>query len=107
MYCFSFNFVATSVTWLLMQVEFLALALIVVYVGAVLVLFLFVVMMIDVDETVEQNQVTNVAYCCFIWSSDDCHASMALWQNISACRGSSAGPLPVSYSSVQVLGDAL
>ncbi len=42
-------FFASSVLWMLMQAEFLALALIVVYVGAVMTLFLFVVMMLDLD----------------------------------------------------------
>lgn len=43
------TFIASSVLWLLLNIEFLALALIVIYVGAVMVLFLFVVMMLDVD----------------------------------------------------------
>ena len=42
-------FFASSVLWLLMEAEFLALALIFVYVGAVMTLFLFVVMMLDLD----------------------------------------------------------
>lgn len=43
------TFITSSVLWLLLNIEFLALALIVIYVGAVMVLFLFVVMMLDVD----------------------------------------------------------
>lgn len=43
------TFLATAVTWLLLQAEFLAITLVLVYVGAVMVLFLFVVMMLDVD----------------------------------------------------------
>jgi len=42
-------FFASSVLWMLMQAEFLALVLIFVYVGAVMTLFLFVVMMIRLD----------------------------------------------------------
>jgi NADH-quinone oxidoreductase subunit J len=42
-------FFATSVLWLLIEAEFLALALIFVYIGAVMTLLLFVVMMLDLD----------------------------------------------------------
>lgn len=48
-------FFASSVLWMLMQAEFLALALIVVYVGAVMTLFLFVVMMLDLDLVPERE----------------------------------------------------
>ena len=40
-------FFCSSVLWLMIQAEFLALVLIFVYVGAVMTLFLFVVMMIN------------------------------------------------------------
>jgi NADH-quinone oxidoreductase subunit J len=42
-------FVQSSVLWLLLEAEFLAIALVLVYVGAVMVLFLFVVMMLDIN----------------------------------------------------------
>ena len=42
-------FVQSSVLWLLIEAEFLAIALVLVYVGAVMVLFLFVVMMLDIN----------------------------------------------------------
>lgn len=42
-------FFASSVLWMLLQAEFLALALIFVYIGAVMTLFLFVVMMLNLD----------------------------------------------------------
>lgn len=42
-------FFASSVLWILLQAEFLALVLIFVYVGAVMTLFLFVVMMLNID----------------------------------------------------------
>lgn len=45
-------FFASSVLWMLLQAEFLALVLIFVYVGAVMTLFLFVVMMLDIDKIV-------------------------------------------------------
>lgn len=42
-------FFASSILWLLVNAEFLALILILVYVGAVMTLFLFVVMMLNID----------------------------------------------------------
>ncbi len=44
-----FAFVQSSVLWLLIEAEFLAIVLVLVYVGAVMVLFLFVVMMLDIN----------------------------------------------------------
>jgi NADH-quinone oxidoreductase subunit J len=42
-------FLASSVLWILVNAEFLALILVLVYVGAVMTLFLFVVMMLNID----------------------------------------------------------
>ncbi len=42
-------FFASSILWMMLQAEFLALVLIFVYVGAVMTLFLFVVMMLNID----------------------------------------------------------
>ena len=42
-------FFASSVLWILLEAEFLALVLIFVYGGAVMTLFLFVVMMLNID----------------------------------------------------------
>ena len=44
-------FSCSSVLWLLLEAEFLAIVLVLVYVGAVMVLFLFVVMMLDINLT--------------------------------------------------------
>ncbi|MGE3919947.1 MAG: NADH-quinone oxidoreductase subunit J [Gammaproteobacteria bacterium] len=44
------GFFATSVLWILLEAEFLALILLLVYVGAVMTLFLFVVMMLNLDQ---------------------------------------------------------
>lgn len=44
-----FAFFTTSILWILVQAEFLALILVLVYVGAVMTLFLFVVMMLNID----------------------------------------------------------
>ncbi|HEX5056146.1 MAG TPA: NADH-quinone oxidoreductase subunit J [Gammaproteobacteria bacterium] len=43
------TFACSSVLWMLLEAEFLAIALVLVYVGAVMVLFLFVVMMLDIN----------------------------------------------------------
>ncbi|CAM2754681.1 NADH-quinone oxidoreductase subunit J [Legionella worsleiensis] len=43
------TFFASSVLWILVTAEFLALILVLVYVGAVMTLFLFVVMMLNID----------------------------------------------------------
>ncbi|OGV35990.1 MAG: NADH:ubiquinone oxidoreductase subunit J [Legionellales bacterium RIFCSPHIGHO2_12_FULL_35_11] len=42
-------FISSSVLWILVYAEFLALILVLVYVGAVMTLFLFVVMMLNID----------------------------------------------------------
>ena len=52
-----FTFFASSVLWILMHSEFLALILVLVYVGAVMTLFLFVVMMLDIDVEVKATKV--------------------------------------------------
>lgn len=44
-----FSFFNSSILWMLLEAEFLAIVLVLVYVGAVMVLFLFVVMMLDVN----------------------------------------------------------
>jgi NADH-quinone oxidoreductase subunit J len=43
------TFFASSILWMLVEAEFLALILVLVYVGAVMTLFLFVVMMLNID----------------------------------------------------------
>lgn len=45
-----FAFICSSILWILVQAEFLALILVLVYVGAVMTLFLFVVMMLNIDR---------------------------------------------------------
>lgn len=48
-------FFASSVLWMLLDMEFLALILVLVYVGAVMTLFLFVVMMLNMHRA-EKNE---------------------------------------------------
>lgn len=50
-------FFASSVLWILVNAEFLALILVLVYVGAVMTLFLFVVMMLNIDVEVMKTHV--------------------------------------------------
>src|SRR3990167_810730 len=54
--CLVLAFFASSVLWMLMQAEFLALVLIFVYVGAVMTLFLFVVMMLRTDPIISKTR---------------------------------------------------
>lgn len=49
------TFFSSSILWMLLQAEFLALVLIFVYVGAVMTLFLFVVMMLNLDIAPRQK----------------------------------------------------
>lgn len=49
-------FIASSVLWILLESEFLALVLVLVYVGAVMTLFLFVVMMLNLDISPKKAQ---------------------------------------------------
>lgn len=50
-----FSIFCSSVLWMLLEAEFLALALIFVYVGAVMTLFLFVVMMLNMATDPQQE----------------------------------------------------
>lgn len=59
-------FFSSSVLWMLMQAEFLALVLIFVYVGAVMTLFLFVVMMIHIDQSELKQRVVRYYPAGFI-----------------------------------------
>ena len=49
------TFIFTSIIWLILEAEFLAMTLILIYVGAVMVLFLFVIMMLDIEEIIKKS----------------------------------------------------
>lgn len=51
-----FTFFCSSILWLLVNAEFLALILVLVYVGAVMTLFLFVIMMVNTDIELQQTR---------------------------------------------------
>ena len=54
-------FFTSSVLWMLVQAEFLALILVLVYVGAVMTLFLFVVMMLNIDiESMKKHFIRHI-----------------------------------------------
>ncbi len=56
-----FAFFCSSVLWILVRAEFLALILVLVYVGAVMTLFLFVVMMLNIDiESMKKHFIRHV-----------------------------------------------
>ena len=48
-------FFTSSVLWLMVHAEFLALVLVLVYVGAVMTLFLFMVMMLNIDVEISKT----------------------------------------------------
>ncbi|MBT8061400.1 MAG: NADH-quinone oxidoreductase subunit J [Gammaproteobacteria bacterium] len=54
-------FFNSSILWMLLEAEFLAIVLVLVYVGAVMVLFLFVVMMLDINVASERQGFTRYA----------------------------------------------
>jgi len=62
------TFISTSIIWLLLESEYLALVLILLYVGAVMVLFLFVVMMLNNDEIEKKNSRTLKEYIIAFFS---------------------------------------
>lgn len=62
-------FLTSSVLWMLVHAEFLALILVLVYVGAVMTLFLFVVMMLNIDvESAGSHSVRHLPIGVFIVS---------------------------------------
>ena len=56
-------FFASSILWILVSAEFLALILVLVYVGAVMTLFLFVIMMLNIDR--ESQRIHFLRYAPF------------------------------------------
>ena len=59
-------FLCTTVLWLLLEAEFLALALIFVYIGAVMTLFLFMVMMMNVSQYLAEDQFGWLTCACVV-----------------------------------------
>ncbi len=103
-------FVASSVLWLLLEAEFLAIALVLVYVGAVMVLFLFVVMMLDVDVAALGSR-----YVRYLWFGVPIAAIMLLEilvvvlgpENFGLELFARPDPRPADYSNTGELGMVL
>ena len=102
-------FFQSSMLWLLLEAEFLAVVLVLVYVGAVMVLFLFVVMMLDINVEEMREGFTR-----YVWIGAAVAAGMVaeIWY-VLRISGEELGfaeapaPLPADYSSAKELGAVL
>jgi len=102
-------FVTSSVLWMLLEAEFLAVVLVLVYVGAVMVLFLFVIMMLDVNVEELREGFTRYAPIGIVV------ALLMLAELISVFWLRNAGlqvlssppPHPAGYSNTKELGAVL
>ncbi len=103
------TFVLVACTWLLLEVEYLALVLVVVYVGAVMVLFMFVVMMLDTE--VEAKKASIVRHWPFALVIGVLVIALLVWAVGPVHFGLKVVPAPASYpadySSIAVLGQLL
>ncbi|MGI9331365.1 MAG: NADH-quinone oxidoreductase subunit J [Gammaproteobacteria bacterium] len=102
-------FVTSSVLWLLLEAEFLAVVLVLVYVGAVMVLFLFVIMMLDVNLVQLREGYTRYAplggLVALILAAE---LIGVIWFRADGLPdGGSLTPRPAGYSNTEVLGTAL
>jgi NADH-quinone oxidoreductase subunit J len=107
--CLIVGFVASSVLWLLLEAEFLAIVLVLVYVGAVMVLFLFVVMMLDINvATLREGFVKFAPLAAIFAGIIVLELVMVFWFRSEGLPvGATLEPRPVGYSSTAVLGEAL
>jgi NADH-quinone oxidoreductase subunit J len=103
------TFACSSVLWLLLEAEFLAIALVLVYVGAVMVLFLFVVMMLDINiESLREG------FARYLWVGALVAVALAtvMWRMLDSgpfgadAMAPPAGK-PADYSNTQELGRVL
>ena len=103
------TFVLVACTWLLLEVEYLALVLVVVYVGAVMVLFMFVVMMLDTE--VEAKSARMVRHWPVALLIGAAVIGLLVWVLGPTHFGLQAVPVPAAYpqnySSIAVLGQLL
>lgn len=101
-------FFASSVLWMLLQAEFIALLLIFVYVGAVMTLFLFVVMMLNIDlSAMREKFVRFLPLSVMVMLSVVALLFLVLGPhhlNVASVLPQSYGP---HYNNVQVLGTLL
>ena len=102
-------FVTSSVLWMLLEAEFLAIVLVLVYVGAVMVLFLFVVMMLDINTEEMRKGFTRFAPLGAIV------AAVVVVELITVFLVRNAGlpvlenppPHPAGYSNTKEIGSVL
>ena len=102
-------FVSSSVLWMLMEAEFLAIVLVLVYVGAVMVLFLFVVMMLDINVQKLREGLTRYAPLgigvALVVILEIAHVVWFKAQGFSL--GQAPQPAPADYSNTEALGAVL
>jgi NADH-quinone oxidoreductase subunit J len=107
--CLVVCFFCSSVLWLLVEAEFLAIVLALVYVGAVMVLFMFIVMMLDIDLEELRRGYTRFAWLGWITAGAIVFevAGVVLTHRlgVDATRGMAA--LPAGYSNTRELGTLL
>jgi NADH-quinone oxidoreductase subunit J len=103
------TFACSSVLWLLLEAEFLAIALVLVYVGAVMVLFLFVVMMLDINIVSLRE-----GFARYLWVGVPIAAILVtvMWRVLGSgpfAAATIAPPMgrPADYSNTRELGQVL
>jgi len=104
-----FAFLNSSVLWLLMEAEFLAVTLVVVYVGAVMVLWLFVVMMLDIDvATLRQGFTRYAPLGALIALIVVAQIGLVVWvRRLGLAEIPAQLPKPQGYSNTAELGHVL
>ncbi|MEO0575189.1 MAG: NADH-quinone oxidoreductase subunit J [Pseudomonadota bacterium] len=102
-------FFNSSVLWLLLQAEFLAITLVLVYVGAVMVLFLFVVMMIDINVERLRDGFTRYAPVGLLVAVVMViELGQVIWvRSWGIATLTDAPPLPEGYSNTKALGEVM
>jgi NADH-quinone oxidoreductase subunit J len=103
------TFACSSVLWLLLQAEFLAIALVLVYVGAVMVLFLFVVMMLDINITALREGFINYLWVGILIAATMITIMLRVLHSGRFDAAAMAVPAgkPADYSNTQELGRVL
>ncbi|HEY3486821.1 MAG TPA: NADH-quinone oxidoreductase subunit J [Gammaproteobacteria bacterium] len=100
------TFACSSVLWLLLEAEFLAIALVLVYVGAVMVLFLFVVMMLDINITALREGFVRYLPVGILIAAAMITVMVRVLGSGQFTAGVPAGK-PADYSNTAALGQAL
>jgi NADH-quinone oxidoreductase subunit J len=102
-------FACSSVLWLLLEAEFLAIALVLVYVGAVMVLFLFVVMMLDINIASLREGFINYLWVGILIAATMITIMLRVLGSGRFDAGNMAAPAgkPADYSNTQELGRVL